>query len=329
MIMQDVNLGALDLNLLRVLDALLGERHVTRAARRVGLSQPATSHALARLRAALGDPLLVRGPGGALVPTPRAAALQPRLRAALDAVAAALRGDAPFDPATARSTFRIATGDYAEMVILPGLMARLARDAPHVDLRVVPPASGGDEREGLAAGEVDVVLAPRRGPGGAAGLYERRLFDETFTCLVRRGHPATAQRLTLARYEALSHVLVAPRGTPGSFVDDALAALGRRRRVALTVPHFLVAPHVVAATDLIVTLASRIADVVAGPLDLVALPPPLELPGFTMSLWWHERNHHDPAQRWLRDAIATVATPPAAASSPARPRRGVAGPAPR
>ncbi len=326
MLMHDVNLGALDLNLLRVLDALLGERHVTRAARRVGLSQPATSHALARLRAALGDPLLVRGHGGALVPTPRAAALQPRLRAALDAVAAALRGDAPFDPATARATFRIATGDYAEMVILPGLMARLARDAPHVDLRVIP---APDDRVALAAGEIDCVLAPRRAPSEAVGGYERRLFDETFTCLVRRGHPAAAQRLTLARYEALPHLLVAPRGTPGSFVDDALAALGRRRRVALTVPHFLVAPHVVAATDLIVTLASRIADVVAGPLDLVALPPPLELPGFTMSLWWHERNHHDPAQRWLRDAIATVATPPAAASSPARPRRGAAGPAPR
>jgi DNA-binding transcriptional LysR family regulator len=322
-IMQELNLGALDLNLLVVLDALLAERHVTRAAARVGLSQPATSHALARLRAVFGDPLLVRGAGGAMVPTPRAEALAPRLRAALDGVTAALRGEQPFDPATARRTFRIATGDYAELVLLPALTARLAREAPGVDLWVV---AGGEDLATLATGAHDCVLMPYRGPVAPAGVYEKKLFDETFTCVVRRGHPLVAQgqKLTLARYEAMPHLLIAPRGTPGSFVDDALAALGKQRRVALAVPHFLVAPHVVAATDLILTLATRIARAVAAPLDLVMMPPPVDLPGFTMSMWWHERNHHDPAQRWLRQVIAEVAgatpTPRAAASSPARPR---------
>ncbi len=326
LIMQDVNLAGVDLNLLVVLDALLDERHVTRAARRVGLSQPATSHALARLRALLDDPLLVRGPGGQMVPTPRAEALAPRLRDALHGVAAALADEAPFDPATARRSFRIATGDYAEFVILPALMARLAREAPGIDVWVV---SGGDDHDAIAAGAVDVAIAPRRASAAPAGIYTQRLFDETFTCLVRRGHPAASQRLTLARYEALAHLMIAPRGTPGSLVDDALTAVGRRRRVALAVPHFMVAPYVVASTDLVVTLASRIARVIAAPLQLVALPPPLDLPGFTMSMWWHERRQHDPAHRWLRAAIAdAVAAPTAAAPSPARTRRGAADPAP-
>ncbi len=308
LVMQRVNfdnLAGVDLNLLVALDALLAERHVTRAARRLGLSQPATSHALARLRALLGDPLLVRGAGGALVATARAEALVPRLRQALDAVRAALQGDPPFDPATARASFRISTGDYAELVLLPALMRRIAREAPGVDLWVVTSA---DEAAALASGSIDCLLAPRRaGTTPGPGTYQRPLFTETFTCLVRRGHPAAAQRLTLARYAALDHLLIAPRGTPGSFVDDALAERGKQRRVALAVPHFLVAPHVVATTDLILTVASRVAAAVAGPLDLVTVPPPVELPGFAMALYWHERRHHDPAQRWLRGLIAEVA----------------------
>ena len=300
----DLNLAGIDLNLLVVLDALLAERHVTRAAARVGLTQSAASHALARLRALLGDPILVRGAGGQLVATERALALAPRLRRALDDLAIALRGEPPFEPATARRTFRIAAADYAELVLLPALIERLARDAPGIDLWVVP--NPDEPAAALAAGEIDAAIGVWRERGWPAGIYQKRLFDDTFRCVVRAGHPAAKQRMTLARFCDLPQLLVAPRGTPGSFVDDALARLGRSRRVALAVPHFLVAPHLIASSDLVTTLATRVARAFAEPYRLVLLPPPLELPGFTSSLVWHERGHHDAGQRWLREQLFQV-----------------------
>ena len=172
-IMQDPHereLSALDLNLLVVLDALLAERHVTHAATKVGLTQPACSHALGRLRVALGDPLLVRGPRGAMLPTPRAEALAPGLRAALQGLAVALRGEARFDPTTARRSFRIAAGDYLELVLLPPLLAMLAREAPGVDVWMVPLALTREEVVAqLASGAADVAIGPPRGdwPGGS------------------------------------------------------------------------------------------------------------------------------------------------------------------
>jgi len=306
------SLAGLDLNLLRVLDALLAERHVTRAARRLGLTQPACSHALGRLRRALGDPLLVRGPGGAMLPTARAEAIAPTLRAALVQLAAAVEGDPGFDPATARRRVRIATSDYAELVVLPELIAAIGRAAPGVDLWVVPIPPARDARvEMLASGAADVVIGPPR-RDWPAGVYERRLFDERFRCVVRRGHPAAGKRMTLARYCALSHVLVAPRGSAGSLVDDALAARGRSRRVAVAVPHFLVVPHLVAGSDLIATLAGRVVDAYADAVGLEVMAPPLELAGFAISMTWHERVHHDPAQRWLREQIVAASGGPRA-----------------
>lgn len=299
------DLDRIDLNLMRVLDALLAERHVTRAARRLGLSQPAVSHALARLRALLGDPLLVRGTGGGLVPTARAEALGPPLRRALEGLVEALREPGGFDPATARRTFRVGASDYAELVLLPRLAARLGREAPAVSLWVQALQGDGDAE--LASGELDMLIGLPRGKDRAAGCHERRLFRESFTCVVRAGHPAASQRLTLARYCALPHLLVAPRGKPGSLVDDTLAASGHSRRIALAVPHFLVAPHVIAASDLVATLATRVVATFAPSFGLVQLAPPLELPGFSMSLVWHERAHHEPASRWLREALLGVA----------------------
>lgn len=301
-------LAGLDLNLLLVLDALLTERHVTRAAARVGMTQPACSHALGRLRRALGDPLLVRGARGAMLLTPRAEALAPGLRAALQGLASAIRGEARFDPASARRSLRIATGDYAELVLLPRLLSLLSGEAPGIDVWMVPLEL---TREGvvkqLSSGAVDVVIGPPR-INWPEALYVRPLFEERFRCVVRRGHPAARGRLTLDRYCALSHLLVAPRGTPGSLVDDALAALGRSRRIAAVVPHFMVAPHVVATTDLMATLGARLIEAVAEPLGLVVRPPPIELPRFSLAMIWHARTHQDPAHRWLRDQIAKAAS---------------------
>jgi DNA-binding transcriptional LysR family regulator len=296
-------LTGIDLNLVVALDALLGERHVTRAAERLGITQPAASHALARLRELFGDPLLVRGPRGAMVPSALATRLAPQIRKVLEDLAGVLRGET-FDPATARRTFRLGASDYVELVMLPRLAARLARIAPGVDLWVHTFEDWGDAE--LASGKVDCVIAPPRKTARTSGMFEKILLHEDFTCVMRAGHPLAGARLTLPRYCDAQHLMVAPRGTPGSFVDDALAAAGRSRRVALAVPHFLVVPYVIAASDLIATLASRIAALFAATLDLVTVAPPVEVPRFAMALAWHERNHHDPAQRWFRDQLAAV-----------------------
>jgi len=298
-------LAAMDLNLVVALDVLLAERHVTRAAQRLGITQSAASHALARLRELLGDPLLVRGPGGAMVPSALALRLAPQLRKVLEDLAGVLRGET-FDPATARRVFHLGGSDYVELVLLPRLAARLARLAPGVDLWVHAFDDWGDAE--LATGKLDCVLAPPRRNARPSGMFEKVVLHESFTCVMRAGHPLAAARLTLARYCEAPHLMVAPRGTPGSIVDDALAAAGRTRRVALAVPHFLVVPYVIAATDLVATLANRIAALFATTLDLVLVPPPIAIARFAIAVAWHERNHHDAAQRWFRDQIAAVAT---------------------
>jgi len=299
-----VTLRGVDLNLVLALDALLAERHVTRAAERLGITQSAASHALARLRDLLGDPLLVRGPRGVMQATPRALELAPAVHRILDELAAALHGPTVFDPATATHTFRIGSGDYTELVALPRLIERVSRVAPGVDIWMHYFQGWGDEE--LGAGVLDLVLSPPRPGVRPAGLYERVLFEETFTCVMREGHPLAQSRMTLPRYAAANHVLVAPRGTPGSFVDDALARVGRTRRVAVAVPHFLVVPFIVAGSDLIATLPTRIADMFADRVGLVRAPPPIEVPPFKIAMTWHERLHGDPRHRWLREQLAQL-----------------------
>lgn len=296
-------LGRLDLNLVRALDALLAERHVTRAAARLSLTQSAASRALARLREELGDPILVRGPSGALLPTARAEQLAPVVRRALEELAAAWRGET-FDPKTSQRRFTVSGADYAELVLLPGLTARLAELAPEVSLSFVP--MPGDLAGALASGEVDALLVP--GALGGAGLYQRHLFDESFVVAMRAGHPAASGKLTLDRFCALSHLLIAPRGNPGGAVDNALAAMGRRRHVAVSVPHFLVAPHVIAASDLVITMAMRMVAVFSTMFELVTRAPPLPVPGFSIHLQWHERTHSDAGHRWFREQLAHVAS---------------------
>jgi DNA-binding transcriptional LysR family regulator len=304
-VMHDVHLRSLDLNLIVALDALLEERTVTRAAERVGISQSAMSHALARLRSMTRDPLLVRG-RGRMMATPRAEALGPPIRRALEELAAALQDSAAFDPATARRTVRIATSDYGELVLLPHVVGCLEREAPGIDLRVV--AYGKDAPTLLGSGDVDLLIAPLTPVDEAPGIRTRRLFDESFVCVVRKGHPLGRGRLTLARYVAAAHALISPRGKEGSFVDEALTKQGLARRVAVTVPHFLVAPYLVARSDLVLTLAARVATMLSGPLALTVLRPPAELglAGFRMSATWHERTHGDPAHRWLRERIVEI-----------------------
>ncbi len=300
-----MDLRNLDLNLLRVLDAVLETRHITRAARKLALSQSAVSHALSRLREALGDELLVRGPRG-LVPTERALAIAEPLRAALHALERTLAAPETFNPRASDRTFRVGAGDFAEFVLLPPLVARLKAEAPGVNIWIHP-ATQEDLSTRLATGELDLALGVALGASAGAGIRERTLFEERFVCVVRADHPEVRETLTLAQYVAMPHVFIAPRGRKGGAVDTALAARGLERRIAVVVPHFLVVPHVVAGSDLIVTLASRVAYAFQSHLPLRVLPPPLELPGFRVTVAWHERMHRDPGHAWLRELLGSVA----------------------
>jgi DNA-binding transcriptional LysR family regulator len=308
-----MHLSGIDLNLLPLLDALLTERHVTRAAKAVGLSQPAASRGLSRLRLLFGDPLLVRS-GRGLALTARGEALRDPVRRALGLVEGAIAQPARFDPASARRTARVMSDDYSELVLLPGLLDRLTRTAPGIDVWVQ--AIPGATTQPLVDGEADFMIMPiRENDHLAPGIRADVLYSDRFVCMVKRGHPV-AKKPTLDRFVAARHAFIAPRGRRGGPVDDALAARGKERRIALAVPHFLVMPFLVASSDLVLTLGERIARLYARFLPVVLFEPPLPLRGFTIGLYWHERTANDPALAWLRDQMAAVT-----AKRPARSKR--------
>lgn len=301
-----MNLRRLDLNLLVIFDALMTERNVTRAARRVALSQPAVSNALSRLRHYLKDELFVRGPDG-MLPTPRALELAPQVHSALAALEQALDPLA-FDPATAERSFTIDTNDYMVSAVIPPLMRRLAESAPFIDVRVLPAAGKAFER--LDAGDADFAL-------GAFGDIPERfghalIDDNKFSCMMRAGHPLARGKLDLERFAAVPHLLITPRGDPQGFVDQALAEHGLKRRIALTVNHFTVVPPIIAETDLIVTLPRRIAEPYAARYGLVIRPSPVAIPpSFSqIHLLWHKRLGEHPAHAWFRELLVSIVTRP-------------------
>lgn len=298
---KDRALAAIDLNLLVVLRALLRERHVTRAAAQLGLSQSATSHALSRLRDLLGDPLLVRR-GHALVLTPRAVRLLPSLERGLSELEGAIAGEPEFDPKTARRRFTIGAADYLQALIMGPLLRKVASRAPHVDLTVVV---FPNLPELVESGGIDLALTVSGQESKNASRAP--LFAESFVCLVRKDHPTIKRRLSLEQYLAARHVVVSPSGTAGSLVDTALAERGLERRIALRVTNFLIAPVVVSETDFINTMPARLAHQLARTYPLRLLPPPLELPSFEYIMVWDPRLDHDPAQRWLREFVGGVA----------------------
>lgn len=295
-------LSEINLNLLVALGALLDEANVTRAAERLGVTQSAMSHSLRQLRAQLGDRLLVRGPRGMLL-TPRAEALRGPLRRGLGELARVVSGQVGWRPESEARVFRVAAGDYVSIRVLPPLLELLGREAPRVDIDV----RAADLRGGAAqleAGELDVLVALESSE--APGLRQRALLSDDFACLARAGHPEISGALDLDLYCRLPHVLISPRGEAGSFVDSALARRGRARRVALRVPFFLVAPLVVARSDMILTAPTCLARELAAHYPLQVLRAPLELPRFTLHMIWHERFDDDPAHRWLREAMISA-----------------------
>jgi len=296
-------LATVDLNLLTVLDALLATGSVTRAARRLGVTQSAVSHSLARLREHTADALFVRV-GARMVPTAYAEQLSSRVTPALAELRRALAHRDRFEPATARRVFTVIAAEYPEIVLVPPLVARAALEAPGVDVHVR--RASDDELAAFARGEGDVVLAVRE--AHVESMRQRVLLDDPFVVFLRAGHPALASELTVERFAALHHVLVSPRGGPkGGVVDDALRRLGLARRIVVRVPNFASALQVVAASDAVTTLPSRIATALGGAFDLAVVKLPLDVPPVRITCLWHERHHADAAQEWLRGALAAIA----------------------
>lgn len=300
--MQKSDINSVDLNLLKFLGALLRERSVTRAGARLGLSQPAASRALGRLRVLFKDKVVVRTPSG-VEPTPRMLALEPLVARMLEEVRSIV-APAQFEPSTVQHRFTIACADHIASMVLPGLVAQIEREAPGVVLEI--PAADGNNVDAVARSDADMALGVFEDGQLPAGFHRRRLYDEDLVCVVRRGHPMLSSRLTLARFAAQSHVVVTITGQGNAMVDTALARHGKSRRIAVRLPHFLVAPRIVAASDLLLSLPRRLAMHMAqsAPLELVELP--LKVDMFSLSMIWHERAHGDPAQIWLRRQIAEL-----------------------
>ncbi|MGB5694779.1 MAG: LysR family transcriptional regulator [Polyangiales bacterium] len=299
-------LAGLDLNLLVTLDALLEARNVTETAERFGVTQSAMSHRLARLREVFDDPLLVSA-GDALVLTPRAEELQAPIRLALSGLKDAILPAADFDPREARRTFVLAASDLAEVSLLPSLLRRLRDVSPAISVRMA--GRGWVRGDALVGGKIDFAIAPGEGsiPGvgleETRGIRQRKLVTDGFSVLVRHGHPRVKGTLTLKRYLAEDHVLVAPQGQPGSLVDEVLAKQNHQRRIGAQVASFLSAPFLVAQSDYLLTCPASLADATHEALGLRILKPPLALPRTTLFLYWHERMQQDLGHRWFREEL--------------------------
>ena len=290
-----------DLNLLVALDALLAERNVTRAARRLGLSQPALSAQLARLRDLFGDPLFLPAQRG-VTPTARALELEGPVRRALDQVHDVLARGRGFDPATADLTVAIACSDYVQVAAITALVLDLRVRAPKLRLAIRQLDGSLLDRQ-MEAGVIDLaVMTPST---AAPALRTRRLFHERYVTIARRQHPDVKGKLTLDDFVALEHVVVSPRGGGfGGPVDTALGKLGRTRRIAVSAASFLFVPELVARSDLIATVPERLVRERAERLQV--LKPPLPIEGFAIGLVWHERTHRHPAHRWVRERVRTL-----------------------
>jgi DNA-binding transcriptional LysR family regulator len=287
----------LDANLLISLEALLAERNVTKAADRLGISQPALSAQLKRLRDLFGDPLLLPAQRG-MIPTKVALALEEPLHRALEGVREVVAAGAPFDPASATESFSVAGSDYIHAVWTAPFAQWMTQTAPQCRI-----ACHAVDRSQVTAqlerGEIDVAfLTPEAAPDN---LRSRKLLEERYVVIGRADHPKLKRQMDLGTFCALDHVLVSPRG--GAFegaTDIALAALGTKRRVALSVASFLLVPEIVRQSDMIALVPQRL---VAGRKGLFVSEPPLDVPGFTILMLWHDRTTNDPAQRWLRQEL--------------------------
>ncbi len=310
---------SLDLNLLRVFDEVMATRNTTRAAENLAMTQPAVSNALRRLREALGDELVTRA-GYGIAPTPRAIALWPVVRDALASLQASITPDT-FNPATSKQGFVLAMADATAAMLIPRLIRHSETNAPGITTRVLP-LTTRDPRALLEAGEVDLAVGyfpavvaainlQSMQTGNPDSLYHTQLYSGEYVCVMRRDHPLALdlahKPLTLDAYCAAHHLLVSFSGRPFGFVDEALAAINRSRRVVLTVNQFFTAGRVVAGSDLLTVLPKHFLPSTGISEEFAVVDLPFAVPPVRVDMVWHRRAQALSAQQWLRAAVTDAA----------------------
>ena len=315
MVMKNGNFRTLDLNLLRVFDQVMSERNLTRAGRNLAMTQPAVSNALNRLRDSLGDKLVVRS-GYGVEPTPRALALWPAVADALRQLEASIMpGD--FVASEATSTFVLAMVDATAAELMPGLVEIIEHDAPGVSMRVLP-LTTRDPRSLLDEGKIDLAvgffpavladLTAQTQSGGMAPFDHQRLYRGEYVCVMRKNHPLARGPFTLKRFCAAHHLLVSFSGRPFGYVDEALASLGQKRRIVLTVNQFFTAGRVVVGSDLLTVLPRHFINVTGMADELAMRELPFEVAPVHVDSLWHRRQVQRSDHAWLRLAVAAAAT---------------------
>jgi len=294
-----VELQDIDLNLLVVFKQLLVERRVSKVAENLGLSQPAVSNALSRLRKLLGDELFLRTARG-MEPTPYAEQLAESVSYALAMIHGAINQRTSFDPLTSQRTFVVGMTDIGEIYFLPRLMERLAQEAPGVSLSTVRSAPI-NLKDDMEAGKVDFAIGLL--PQLKAGFFQRRLFRQRYVCMFRQGHRLDKRKVSLKEFSSAEHVVVVSSGTGHGKVDELLERSDIKRHVRLTVPHFVAVGHILQATDMVATVPERMAERMVEPFKLVYVAHPAQLPDVAINLFWHSKYHRDPANQWLRGLI--------------------------
>lgn len=296
----------LDLNLLRVFDAVMTEQNLTRAANRLAMTQPAVSNAVKRLRDALGDELLIRTAHG-VKPTARAESLWPAVRRALADLEEAV-APRSFELAKANATFRMAMADATAGLLLPPLVRLIENEAPGIDIRMVP-LTTREPRPMLLRGDIDLaigffpgVVAQLQGATETPVRHER-LYAGEYVCVMRKDHPLADKELTLDLYCDANHLLVSFSGRARGLVDDALVTLNRERRILLTVNQFFTAGKVVAASDLVMVIPRHLIDATGMSNQLIQKELPFKLPDVHIDMLWHERDARSPGHRWLREQL--------------------------
>jgi DNA-binding transcriptional LysR family regulator len=299
----------LDLNLLRVFDAVMTEQNLTRAASRLAMTQPAVSNALKRLRDSLGDELVIRTAHG-VKPTPRAETLWPAVRRALGELEEAV-APSTFDPSKADDIFRMAMSDGSAALWLHKLVQVIDHDAPGIKIRMVP-LTTRDPRAQLLRGDIDLAIGFF--PGVVSQLAtmpetpvrHEQLYSGKYVCVMRKGHRLEKEKLTVDRYCAASHLMVSPSGRARGLVDDALAALGRERQVRLTVNQFFTAGKITINSDLMMVIPHHLIEATGMTDSLVVKELPFPMPDVNVDMLWHERDNRRPAHKWLRQQMSEM-----------------------
>lgn len=297
-----MKLRDIDLNLLVVFNQVLLDRSSSTAAEKLGMSQPAVSNALRRMRLLLKDELFVRTAKG-MEPTPYALHLAEPVVYALNALQTALAHSESFDPLTSARTFHLVMTDIGEMYFMPPLMDALSRLAPQIQVHIHRPHAASLKEE-MASGSIDLAIGLM--PQLQAGFFQKRLFQQEYVCMFRQGHPVAKAPMTLAQFKQVEHVGVTAPHTGHGEIDSLLTHAGVQRRIRLVVPHFIAVGHILQSTDLVATLPERYAQRSKDPFGLVVSRHPVKLPKISINMFWHARYHRDPDNLWLRQLFSTL-----------------------